>query len=118
MGSFLSRIRLVIHELLALSKSYEILTKRLQKSPGLPVPNPSLSFWTVPQSPITKHLSDLPAHADIIIIGTGLTGTSFARTVLDHDSQHPLQVVMLDARDVCSGASGRCVSRQSLNLSP
>jgi hypothetical protein len=112
MGNFFSRIRVAIRELLALSASYEALTKRIQKSPGLPVQNPSLSFWTIPPSPIAKHLSDLPAHADVIIIGAGLTGTSFARTLLDYESQRPLQVVMLDARDACTGASGRYANRE------
>lgn len=109
MGNFFSRIRLAIREFLALSTSYKALAERIKKSPGLPVQNSSLSFWTVPPSTIARHLSDLPAHADVIIIGSGLTGTSCARTLLDHASQRPLQVVMLDARDACTGASGRYV---------
>src|ERR1700730_14450779 len=106
MGTSLSRVRLAVREFLALIASYQGVAKRLQVSPGIPVPNPTLSFWTIPNSPIAKHLSDLPSHADIIILGSGITGTSFARTVLDHGS-NPLQIVMLDARDACSGASGR-----------
>lgn len=111
MGNFFSQIRLAIREFSDLLASYQELSKRLQISPGLPVANPTLSFWTVPPSTVAKHVSNLPPHADIVIIGSGLTGTSFARAVLTHGSEH-LQVVMLEARDACSGASGRCVILQ------
>ena len=108
MGSHLSRVHLASREFLALIANYLRFSRRLKASPGIPVSNPTLSFWTVPNAPIAKHLSDLPSHADIIILGSGITGTSFARTILDYGS--PLQVVMLDARDACSGASGRYVT--------
>ncbi|KAF7978979.1 hypothetical protein HWV62_44233 [Athelia sp. TMB] len=105
MGSLLSRAHLVVREFLALIATYQELEKRLGQSPGLPSSHPSLSFWTVPKASIADHLSDLPKHADIVVIGSGLTGTSFARTVLK--SERALQVVMLDARQTCAGASGR-----------
>jgi hypothetical protein len=114
MGNYLSRIRLAVREFIALIANYERLSKRLRASPGIPVPNPTLSFWTIPNAPIAKHLSDLPSHADVIILGSGITGTSFARTILDH-GPNPLQVVMLDARDACSGASGRYVTRVNVS---
>ncbi|KAL1727843.1 FAD dependent oxidoreductase-domain-containing protein [Schizophyllum commune] len=47
----------------------------------------------------------LPYNADVVIIGSGITGTSIARTLLM--SGKPLRVVMLDARDACDGATGR-----------
>lgn len=107
MGNFFSRARLIVQDFLALIARYQELEKRLNQSPGLPVSNPSLSFWTVPKSSIANNLSELPKHADIVVIGSGLTGASFSRTVLKSD--RPLQVVMLDARQACGGASGRCV---------
>ncbi|KZP16559.1 FAD dependent oxidoreductase, partial [Athelia psychrophila] len=105
MGNLISRAQLIVQDLLALTPLYQEFEKRLNQSPGLPVSNPSLSFWTVPKSSIANHLSELPKHADIVVIGSGLTGASFSRTILKSD--RPLQVVMLDARQVCAGASGR-----------
>ncbi|KAF8554435.1 FAD dependent oxidoreductase [Imleria badia] len=62
-----------------------------------------------PLSPIAHHCSDLPQHADIVVIGSGITGTSVARTLLDRthaEGKHPV-ILMLEARDACSGATGR-----------
>ncbi|TFK38630.1 FAD dependent oxidoreductase-domain-containing protein [Crucibulum laeve] len=108
-------IRTIIHALRLVSPSVNALFERLDQDPGLPVTDPSTPYWLTPLSPISKHGSaaqSLPEYADIVIIGSGITGTSFARAVLDYDkengsSEHPLQAVMLEARDVCSGATGR-----------
>ncbi|KAG6333659.1 hypothetical protein ID866_5429 [Astraeus odoratus] len=55
---------------------------------------------------------DISPHADVVVIGSGISGASFARTLLDLDQQResegkPLTVVMLEARETCSGATGR-----------
>jgi len=116
MGSLISRISFAIHILKELYDSYAKLTKRFDASPGLPVPNPTKSYWMHPPSAIAQHGSSadtrLPEYADVVIIGSGIAGTSVARTLLDRyeeTSDGPLKVVMLDARDACSGATGRCV---------
>ncbi|KAJ3541813.1 hypothetical protein NMY22_g3750 [Coprinellus aureogranulatus] len=94
------------------------LLKRVDNSPGLPVPNPTSPYWMHPPSPIAQLNApgskgkNIPEYADIVIIGSGITGTSFARTILDHGKGNdvhgkPLNVVMLEARDACSGATGR-----------
>ncbi|KAJ3501174.1 hypothetical protein NMY22_g19016 [Coprinellus aureogranulatus] len=94
------------------------LLKRVDNSPGLPVPNPTSPYWMHPPSPIAQRNApgskgkNIPEYADIVIIGSGITGTSFARTILDHGKGNdvhgkPLNVVMLEARDTCSGATGR-----------
>ncbi|KIL61456.1 hypothetical protein M378DRAFT_193437 [Amanita muscaria Koide BX008] len=92
------------------------LFKRLNQSPGIPVPSPSTSYWLIPPSPISNHGSDgstpLPDYADVVVIGSGITGTSFVRALMKNsakgdDERRPLTVVMLEARDVCSGATGR-----------
>jgi hypothetical protein len=98
MSNFVPRIRLALREFAALIASYEHLSNRLHASPGIPVPNPTLSFWTVPHSPIAKHLSDLPAHADIIILGSGMTGASFARAVLHRTVHYMLLCLMRETR--------------------
>lgn len=44
---------------------------------------------------------------DIAIIGSGITGTSVAGTLLSHPEGKGLRVTILDARGACSGATGR-----------
>jgi glycine/D-amino acid oxidase-like deaminating enzyme len=47
--------------------------------------------------------------ADVVIVGSGITGASVARTVLREGEKlgAGVKVVMLEARGVCSGATGR-----------
>ncbi|KAJ7449412.1 nucleotide-binding domain-containing protein [Mycena galericulata] len=116
MGSLLSRARLIYQTLKSISDSFSALSERISRDPGLPVPNPSRSYWCAPPSSLDSLSGGterkLPEHADVVIIGSGIAGTAVARTLLDSyhvNSQNktPLCVVMLDARDVCSGATGR-----------
>lgn len=116
MGSIISRVKVLkfaIEELLAMNKSYERLLKRIHTSPGLPVSNPTASFWMDKPSPIATRHDKLPKHADIVIIGSGITGTSFARTLFNQiaSTNRPMtvKVVMLEARETCSGATARLV---------
>ncbi|KAG2339586.1 nucleotide-binding domain-containing protein [Suillus weaverae] len=52
---------------------------------------------------ITAHVSQLPTHTDFVVVGSSIAGTSVgART-----DGHGVRVVMLEARDACSGATGR-----------
>ncbi|KAG5640628.1 hypothetical protein DXG03_007889 [Asterophora parasitica] len=97
------------------------LLTRISLSPGLPVPLPSHSpsYWLTPPSPLAQHNASYPGwserYADVVVIGSGITGTSVVRTLLDWDREQggageggeTLQVVMLEARDTCSGATGR-----------
>jgi len=66
----------------------------------------------------TRHLRLLSTYSELrrgrrpVIIGSGISGASFARTLLGIDQQRdgegkPLTVVMLEAHETCSGASGR-----------
>ncbi|KAK0440839.1 FAD dependent oxidoreductase [Armillaria borealis] len=107
MVALFSVLRVAIDALREIVSSYRRVSKRIKQSPGLPVPNPTTPFWSIPASPIQKEGSSaaLPACADIVIIGSGITGTAFARTLLDTDGS--LEVVMLEARDACSGATAR-----------
>ncbi|CDO74745.1 hypothetical protein BN946_scf184411.g2 [Trametes cinnabarina] len=82
----------------------------------LPVPNPTKSYWidTAGANPLAKEGSDgqLTADADIAIIGSGISGVStafhIARLLAEEGStERPLEVVILEARDFCSGATGR-----------
>ncbi|KAK0189235.1 FAD dependent oxidoreductase [Armillaria mellea] len=107
MVALFSVLRVAIDALREIVSSYRRVSKRIKQSPGLPVPNPTTPFWSIPASPIQKEGSSaaLPAFADVVIIGSGITGTAFARTLLDTDGS--LEVVMLEARDACSGATAR-----------
>lgn len=106
MGSQLSRLKVLIGVSYYLNTYLDDVNKRLEQSPGIPVPNPSLAFWTVPKADILGD-GELPETVDIVIIGSGITGTSFAYNLFKNEQS--LRVLMLEARDVCSGATGRYV---------
>ena len=106
MGSLVSTAKLFFYATLQLSKTFDALKKRIETPPGLPVRNPTLPLWTVPAAQIPPGDHDvLPQYADVVVIGSGITATSFAYNALA--SEAGLKIVMLEARDVCSGATGR-----------
>ncbi|BEI82191.1 hypothetical protein CcaverHIS002_0300590 [Cutaneotrichosporon cavernicola] len=97
----------------------------IEPPPGLPVPLANLSLWqrTVSSHPLlnARQHEPLPASADIVVIGGGLCGAVVAHALLFPD-EHPTpeagatqtpesapvgSVVMLEARALASGASGR-----------
>jgi len=111
MGNTISLIRHALTELLNSIRMFQALKERINAEPGLPVENPTRSFWMSPPSPVARHCSDLPQHASVVIIGSGITGTSVAKTLLDraHAAGERPVLLMLEARDACSGATGRYV---------
>ncbi|KAK4689640.1 hypothetical protein P7C73_g463, partial [Tremellales sp. Uapishka_1] len=71
----------------------------------LPRTNPTKSFWIEgAQSPLRDHRTteSLPGSCDVLIIGSGYSGTTIAYWL-----SKPPSMVMLEARDVCGGATGR-----------
>ena len=77
---------------------------------NLPSPESTRSFWhSEPSSFLLGHRTtpDLPTHADIVIVGSGITGASVARYLAEDDRAKGRSVVMLDAREACWGATGR-----------
>ena len=116
MGGLVSKAKLVLYAATQLSETYDLLKKRLDTPPGIPVDNPTLPLWTVPVAPIPSEPSDLPEDADIVVIGSGITGTSFTYNLLTRESG--LRVVMLEARDACSGATGRLVTEYRTSAHP
>lgn len=85
---------------------------RTHADPGVPKNATTPSFWLKEPHPqfAQKSSNSLPTEADVVIIGSGVTGASIARTLLQNrakgSNSHPA-VVMLEARDICSGATGR-----------
>ncbi|KIY63084.1 FAD dependent oxidoreductase [Cylindrobasidium torrendii FP15055 ss-10] len=110
MGIVFSIIKFALGTLQELANAYGVVAKRIGASPGIPVPSPSQPFWAVPSSPLSRHGSEhsLPVDTvDVVVIGSGIAGTSFARELLRSADVEPPRVVMLDARDACYGATAR-----------
>ncbi|MCJ1465060.1 hypothetical protein MMC07_003676 [Pseudocyphellaria aurata] len=75
--------------------------------PNLPSPHSTSSFWHSHPSPFLYHhrtTATLPAGADVVIIGSGISGAFAARALAQEES---VSVLMLEARDACWGATGR-----------
>ncbi|TLD28788.1 hypothetical protein PspLS_03895 [Pyricularia sp. CBS 133598] len=78
---------------------------------SIPVKKPTRSYWQDPPDLeiASLHSSpDLPHNAAIVIIGSGITGAAVAWHLLQDATEAPKpKVVMLEAREICSGATGR-----------
>jgi NADPH-dependent 2,4-dienoyl-CoA reductase/sulfur reductase-like enzyme len=75
---------------------------------GLPVANSTRSYWhKEPSERLLGHRTtdELPSHADVVIVGSGITGAIAAHTLKQRRPE--LKVVMLEAREACWGATGR-----------
>src|SRR5436189_439563 len=74
---------------------------------SLPCDNPTISYWQDPPDEIAdlRSTPHLPGEADIVIIGSGMSGACIAYNVLTRFPD--MKVVMLEARQTCSGATGR-----------
>ncbi|OAA57389.1 FAD dependent oxidoreductase [Niveomyces insectorum RCEF 264] len=78
----------------------------------LPVPNSTTSFWRAEPLPLDNHRStpDLPAEVDIAVVGAGYAGASTVYHILQYCKEHAVpipKIVILEARQACSGATGR-----------
>lgn len=73
--------------------------------PGVPNPNGTASYWLSQPSPYAQLQSPWPTTVDVAIIGSGMSGVSLAKTL--YEKRPDLRIVILDARDMCSGATGR-----------
>ncbi|KAK8109192.1 hypothetical protein PG984_014993 [Apiospora sp. TS-2023a] len=101
-------------------KDFQAAIARASLSPGLPVPNPSTPYWTQdpPYPELVKHQSaELPSRADVAIIGSGISGAAVAHSLLALGAKNKNNksagnnsfdnIVVLEARDICSGATAR-----------
>jgi len=73
----------------------------------LPRPNPTTSYWQDSPADIAdlRSISELPQSADVVVIGSGISGACIAYNLLEKNAG--LSIVMLEARQACSGATGR-----------
>lgn len=86
----------------------------ISSDPGLPRENPTASYWQKDPHPLSSAQSaSLPPTTDIAVIGSGITGGSVTKTLLEqHDS---CRVTVLEARTLCSGATGRNGGQLAIN---
>ncbi|CAN9229158.1 unnamed protein product [Alternaria sp. RS040] len=81
-----------------------------QERATLPTPNSTDSFWhTEPNEFLIGHRTteELPAKADIVIVGSGITGTNAAKYLSEDQRAAGKSIVLLEAREACWGATGR-----------
>lgn len=98
----------------ALNADFNAALARAALSPGLPNPNPSQSYWlNDPPFPalVDVQSPQLPETADVVVIGSGIAGAAITRSLLHElrrrDASPLPSIVVLEARDICSGATGR-----------
>lgn len=67
------------------------------------------SYWLSYDSALSKHRTteDLPQEADVVIIGSGYSGAAAAYYIMEKHGGETPSLVMLEARDICSGATAR-----------
>ncbi|WVQ84845.1 hypothetical protein IAT38_007002 [Cryptococcus sp. DSM 104549] len=78
----------------------------------LPVKNRTEPFWLCERDLELQHArttADLPSSADVVVVGSGLTGAMMAyRLYTEADAAgKKINVVLLEADEVCSGATAR-----------
>ena len=73
--------------------------------PGLPVANSTKPYWLTEPSPIAKIQSPWLDEVDVAIVGSGMTAASLCRTL--YAKRPGIKIVVIEARDLCSGATGR-----------
>ncbi|KAJ3573950.1 hypothetical protein NPX13_g4519 [Xylaria arbuscula] len=73
---------------------------------SLPRDNPTRSYWQIDVDEIAdlRSTESLPEKADTVIIGSGITGAAVAFNLLSNGAKN---IVMIEARQACSGATGR-----------
>lgn len=73
------------------------------------------SFWRSAVGDLDRHRTtpELPVEADVVVVGAGYSSSSFITHFLDSNLTSPT-IVVLEARQLCSGASGRNGTDQKL----
>ncbi|RTE76316.1 hypothetical protein BHE90_009224 [Fusarium euwallaceae] len=87
-----------------MSTSPDGIYERGLVDPGVPVDNSTKPFWLTEPVKFGKLQSPWVDSADIVIIGSGMTASSLCRALFSRGAP---KIVLLEARDLCSGATGR-----------
>lgn len=98
-----------LSQLIRSLESIDALVACIKADPLLPRPNPTATFWQEPPHPTVASIQsqELPSKTDIAIIGSGITGCSVAKALLEDPSLAGKTVTILEAREVTSSATGR-----------
>ena len=84
------------------------LRSQVGDDPGLPRNNPTSAFWQLPTHELSNIQSpNLPERVDYAIIGSGITGCSIAKNLLDGSPSSNSSITVFEARSLTSGATGR-----------
>lgn len=84
----------------------------LHVSKPFPVENAVPSYWRKERGSIDTHRSTakLPAQVEVVVIGAGYTGASIVHHLLEETAgagRPTPSILILEAREACSGATGR-----------
>lgn len=73
-----------------------------------PVANATTPYWRSELHAIdsVRSSEELPTECDVLIIGAGMSGVSVAYHLFEGNPSPP-SVVLLEAREICSGATAR-----------
>ncbi|KAE8165728.1 FAD dependent oxidoreductase [Aspergillus tamarii] len=92
----------------------QALLNLITQDPGLPRDNPTAAYWQhIPHRLSNAQSPSLPQTTDVAVIGSGITGVSVAKTILEQDET--ATVTVFDARTLCSGATGRNGGQLAIN---
>src|SRR5690606_14001169 len=81
--SVIRDVKLLVHTIRSLNSSLNALLSRINSDPGIPLGNPTFSYWQADPHTISATQSEtLPQESDIVIIGSGITACSIARNLL------------------------------------
>lgn len=76
----------------------------------VPLSNGTTSFWRTKPDELDNHRSSdaLPKSCDVVVIGAGYAGASVVHHILKQSRRDSApSMVILEARQACSGATGR-----------
>ncbi|UKZ56100.1 hypothetical protein TrVGV298_009928 [Trichoderma virens] len=109
----ITTITSVIRTISALNAKYQALLQRIQAGPFTPVENPTESYWMrdAPFPDIGDVMGELPGEADVVVVGSGITGAAAVKTLCELSSSSEgkgaPRIAVLEARQLCSGATAR-----------
>lgn len=84
------------------------LLGQIDQDPGIPRETPTTAAWQEPSHRLAEVQSKhLPERVDFAIIGSGITGCSVAKTLLEHDLSGNKSVTVFEARRLTIGATSR-----------